>query len=314
MRKLLTPYLVTFLLASPAFAQPTSAEENERKLFETLRANPADTKARKQHAEALYQLGRYHYAVDECKVILAANERDSDALLCMAKSLQSMHRPLKAIDFYERFIGTLPATDQRAQQYKTLVQVLKDNSTPVAVSAEARAKAGDYLSFVSGIQFARWKDPAALKVYIKDGKGVEGYRSEFEESLRQAFDDWNESTGGKIGFEFVTDPSAAQMTVEWTSDLHSPALKAEAGNAQTMYTEDGIQSAQIHLLTVDPFKDGPIGKNHLYNICLHEIGHALGLQGHSPYPEDIMYSSLYTQQGLSNRDINTLFALYGKQR
>jgi predicted Zn-dependent protease len=273
-------------------------------------ASGDDVSARKQHAQALYESGQYHYAADELKVLLSAHPEDTDALLLMAKSLQSMHRAEKAIGYYEKFAAALPKDDPRAQQYKTLIQVLRDNTTATANDAASRQKAGDYLAAMHGSDFAHWKDPAHIRVYVQDGKDVDGYRPEFEEALRQAFDDWNESTGGKIGFEFVNDPAQGQITVTWTSDLHAPALQAEAGLATTTYDEDGLSKASVQLLTLDPFKDGPIGKNHLYNVCLHEIGHALGLGGHSPHDEDIMSPMLYTQQGLSARDVNTILALY----
>lgn len=58
----------------------------------------------------------------------------------------------------------------------------------------------------------------------------------------------------------------------------------------------------------------------LYNTALHEIGHALGIMGHSYSSEDLMYmssdnSSFYTPyrssfQYLSSQDINTIKLLY----
>jgi predicted Zn-dependent protease len=170
---------------------------------------------------------------------------------------------------------------------------------------------GNYLAAVTQNAMMRWPSPENIKVNIKDGTGINGYRPEFEEALRQAFDEWSESSNGKINFSIVAASDSADMTVTWTSDLHAPALKAEAGLATTSYGSNGLNKADILLLTVDPLKDGPVGKNMLYNVCLHEIGHALGLQGHSPTEGDIMYPALGVQQGLSDRDINTLMALYG---
>ena len=52
----------------------------------------------------------------------------------------------------------------------------------------------------------------------------------------------------------------------------------------------------------------------IYETVLHEMGHALGLGGHSPDPDDIMYASIRHggTEGLSERDRNTLTVLYAR--
>lgn len=287
----------------------------EQVLAEYLRGAKDDVAARMMHADLLNKLARYHYAVDEVKLVLAARPDDGDAHLLMAKILQNMHRTADSVAEYKKFLEGGNPSDVQKQQFKTLIMVLEDEAKAQAARKDTRKqKTGDFFNaLVARGATMRWKTPAAIKVFVADGKNVEGYRGEFEESLRQAFDEWNEASDGVVGFVFVDNAADAQMKVLWTSDLHAPALKAEAGHAQSHYGPNGIESSDISLLTVDPFKDGPIGRNHLYNICLHEIGHALGLQAHSPHEEDIMYPSLYTQQGLSHRDINTLLALYSNK-
>lgn len=288
-------------------------EDCETRVAEILRNDSTNVDARQLHAEALYQLRRYHYAADEDREVLKVRPDDPAACLLMGKILQSIHQPAKAVEYYNKYLGLVKASDTTAQ-YKTLVQVLSDEAKSQAEQhAKSRAEVGDYLAAVGGNGFAKWSEPQSIRVHVNSGQGVEGYRPEFEEALRQAFDDWTQSTDGKIAFVFVADPANAQMVVTWTSDLKAPALKAEAGLAKTSWGSDGLNKADILLLTLDPFKEGPIGTNYLFNVCLHEIGHALGLQGHSPHSEDIMSPQLYTQQGLSDRDINTVLALYSNK-
>ena len=113
-------------------------------------------------------------------------------------------------------------------------------------------------------------------------------------------------------FELLNNIDDAEMTVTWTDDLHSAPLRAEMGHAKLRANIDGIERVDIELLTVNQYEQGPIGARLMRNICLHEVGHALGLQGHSPYKEDIMYPQLTVQDGISPRDLNTLKALYAK--
>ncbi len=298
------------LAAARELLRQGQLEPCELALAKQLLQEPGNLPARKMHADVLYQLGRFHYAAGEASEVLAAKPDDTELLLLMGKISQSIHKPAEAIKFYEQYLAKSPEAAD-VSQYKLLISVLKDEENYKSNKrSKSRTIAGDYLAAISSGALAKWKNADKIRVFIKDGSSVEGYRPEFEESLRQAFDDWNTLTDGKIGFLFVNDPANAQMTVTWTSDLHAPALKAEAGLAKTTYGADGLGTAEILLLTVDPFKEGPIARNYLYNVCLHEIGHSLGLQGHSPYPDDIMAPSLYVQHGLSDRDINTVLLLY----
>jgi predicted Zn-dependent protease len=49
----------------------------------------------------------------------------------------------------------------------------------------------------------------------------------------------------------------------------------------------------------------------MLGVARHELGHAIGLWGHSPNPEDIMYFSTVKNPPLiSSRDLQTLYRVY----
>jgi predicted Zn-dependent protease len=53
----------------------------------------------------------------------------------------------------------------------------------------------------------------------------------------------------------------------------------------------------------------PRAKEQLFNLALHETGHALGIDGHSPSGLDIMYFKSPLIK-LSDRDANTIRKIY----
>ncbi|MBX9949943.1 MAG: tetratricopeptide repeat protein [Candidatus Obscuribacterales bacterium] len=283
--------------------------EAESKLAAALRSNSANDNIRFAHADTLYKLGRFHFAADEIKDVLNNNQSNAEAVLLSGKIFQSMHHPKEAVEAYKKFQQMKP-DDTRSQQYGALISVLETEARNDSRKKTEQSSGDNYLAAVAGSNLLRWNLDKPISVFVKDGTAIPGYRTEYEESLRQAFDEWTQATDGKIRFAFTQDPSLAQMSVVWTDDLHAPAMTAEAGVAKTAFGASGIESAEILLLTLDPLKDGPLGKNRLFNTCLHEIGHALGLQGHSPHEDDIMSSTLIVQQGLSPRDVRTINALY----
>lgn len=149
-----------------------------------------------------------------------------------------------------------------------------------------------------------------LRVYIAGADAIKSYRPEYEEAVRQSIDDWDKATLGQIGLKIVDSADQADITVNFVDDLHAPALRAEAGKAQLTGNMDGVNKADVLLLTISPFPDQLMTKDFMRMIAVHEIGHALGLTGHSPYEEDVMFPALSNQRGITSRDVATLYKLY----
>jgi len=178
---------------------------------------------------------------------------------------------------------------------------------------------GDYLAQVSKEGSFRWAmDRLPLDVYISDGRNVPGYQPHYRTMMMESFQEWADKSGGLMNWREVSSPRQADITVSWTANPTIRPGSVEAGQTKTLvsqnrFTGEGtIMTAEISILT--ELMGRGFSDDNMRKTCLHEVGHALGLQGHSDVPSDIMYPTVNEQQvaKLKQRDLNTLAKLYSE--
>lgn len=130
------------------------------------------------------------------------------------------------------------------------------------------------------------------------------YRQMILESLQA----WTDASGQLIRFKIVNRLSDSQIDFKWRR-----VDRKSLGHCQYHLNAQGtLYSAEIQI----GISDGILHQEYnntleVRHTILHEIGHALGLIGHSDEPEDIMYvPHQYGTVGLSERDTHTLQWLY----
>jgi len=180
----------------------------------------------------------------------------------------------------------------------------------------------DYISNLKKSGLARWdKQGMPINVYIEPTSEAVGFRRRYVEILQEAWIEWREACSSTISCLFVSDPAQAQVVCKWTdkkvdlkSILGDICGGTSAGATKLSIVSNRIRRSELLILTVHPTNPfGGIPDNVLRQIALHEVGHALGLIGHSDWPTDIMFSVTLgadIPRSLSKRDINTLIALY----
>jgi predicted Zn-dependent protease len=136
---------------------------------------------------------------------------------------------------------------------------------------------------------------------------------------------WNDAVRpGLPSFVFVDEPCKAKIPVGWTDQSPSSSVAHCFYDIDLRQRRFGVMGIVIN----HRYEDGTVpALEDLERTVLHEMGHALGLGGHSPNPEDAMYgwvkgpeadSALAAEirpnafTGLSERDRATLRALYAK--
>ncbi|MBY0549465.1 MAG: matrixin family metalloprotease [Candidatus Obscuribacterales bacterium] len=177
--------------------------------------------------------------------------------------------------------------------------------------------AQDYLSqMVRDEGIGRWApERFPLKVYFAPGRNVQGFRSSFKAQWIDAFNEWVAVSNGKLAWYEVNNPQDADIYCEWTAQVNQQRPN-EAGFTVAMARNNNgtpvrtMGRAKITILT--HYNGRTLTDRDMRKVCLHELGHAYGLQGHSPFSDDIMFSTTSRNQGesLSQRDVRSIQRLY----
>lgn len=146
------------------------------------------------------------------------------------------------------------------------------------------------------------------------------YRAE----ITKAFYQWQNSSQF-LKFTFVNNVKDAQIVIKFMP-LPENNCNKQGCRYVVAYTEPSIKNNILKKMTITMYDKDAYGNyfsdKELYNTVLHEIGHALGIMGHSYSTEDLMYmsneeqqNSIYTRfrssfQYISSKDINTVTLLY----
>lgn len=152
---------------------------------------------------------------------------------------------------------------------------------------------------------AVWINPKNIKVYITPDE-LKGY------IFTRSFKTWDDALGSDLNFKYVKTPNEADIIIKYVDKLSDN----QAGVTKTSHIK--IQG-KIYLAKaeISISKHSPIGFKftdaQLNKTTLHEIGHAIGILGHSDNINDIMYPTTASPRlsTVSKKDIETVRKIYG---
>lgn len=184
--------------------------------------------------------------------------------------------------------------------------------------------------------FCRWSSgDMPLAVHVQTPAIPEALQDEFTpipaaayvEAVDRALAVWESELEGLVAFERVDSAASARLVVRLeareapvASDgrrvLGSTEKLAETclprgwdPDAERLQVEFDVPELTLYL--ADGF--GLLTPNQVRRLALHELGHALGMRGHSPFPTDLMFPRLDTPPGvdeLTLQDVNSFVSLY----
>jgi hypothetical protein len=147
---------------------------------------------------------------------------------------------------------------------------------------------------IAALAAAQLSSPVSY--FIEDGKNVPGFDSGDRELAEMALAAWSRESGGRLKFVPVAQEANALVRVRWIS-----AADGLYGETQRT-TVNGKPGAIVNVspsvaglgepVATMASKDRLLRDTIVYLTCVHETGHALGLQ-HTRSFEDIMYAFGY---------------------
>ena len=162
----------------------------------------------------------------------------------------------------------------------------------------------------------RWNTDKPINYFISNNSNV---TREYMDTIRSAFSLWSTASNGELIFRETMTSSDADIIVSLLNNIVMNSNRVsdinKSGNVTPIINNNVLEKVEVDLKT--NYTNGrPYELGGFRMVAQHEIGHALGIWGHSSNPNDIMYyagdyiNEVNPNKSFSKRDINTLNLLY----
>lgn len=309
------------------YLEAKNDKDAEAYLRKVLELEPGFTSARFNLGIMLYYQRKYKESAELFKTVTQEDPNNAGAWNMLGITSRESGDLEMAQTAIEQYIKLAP-NDPKAQQLKAILVEVKDELkyrkqhgvSGVANSAGQNAKVlpDNYLAEINKGAGHCWQvAQMPIRIFIRPGASVEGFKPQYETFLLQAFQAWSNATGGRLQFVQVPEEKAAQL-VCWFTSNRPKDTNTEMGHTNVTWRTDKtgeyIVRGQMEIYTKAGEGGAPITDGLILHVCLHEVGHSLGLHGHSRVSTDIMYPSSIANNpspSLTQRDVNTVNLLYG---
>jgi tetratricopeptide (TPR) repeat protein len=157
-----------------------------------------------------------------------------------------------------------------------------------------------------------------IKVYITQTDLAPKY---YLNKIKKAFLQWQVSTKRLINFQFTDNEKNADIIVNIKLSDDIKKCREKICKYSVAYTIPTISNNSLRKMNITFYAlnqyNKPFSEKEIYYTALHEIGHALGIMGHSYNQHDIMHMEITHQineennmQSISFNDLNTVKLLY----
>lgn len=153
-------------------------------------------------------------------------------------------------------------------------------------------------NYAGSVRLRAW---LTLRVVVWFNEGAPLYSQTRRETTITAFRVWEEASKQAIRVDTTDDRSEATVVVEFTDAVSSSCSESRSACTNLRFNGGRLKQATIYL---NPTEGNPP------LLASHEMGHALGIDGHSPERSDLMYAYANASGIPTARDLNTVRAAY----
>ena len=260
----------------------------------------------------LLEEGQYEKSLQYFELSIALNENDLDTYYYYAKALDEL--PM-SYDVQKKLFD------------------LSQNSKSGAAASIANNEISKYKYFIltqAGPNYIqqtpyqdkilRW-DPKTfpLKCYIEPNSRIPDY---YFKNVKQAFMSWERASNDYLKFEFTDNPQEADIDFRFINKDNTQCKDADC-KYSLAFTTPQISGNKLKRFdikfSITDNNNQLFPPQDIYLASMHEIGHALGIMGHSFNEENLMYPSKveenplhskFRSRGITLQDINTIRLLY----
>lgn len=194
---------------------------------------------------------------------------------------------------------------------------------PGALAEWATTETTDYFDEIepSLLGYLLWSD-FPVKVYhspiaLEASPSEQRRQQQWQASVEQAIADWSPF----LPLVTVTERDDADIVIERKSPPVQRSINPQTGETEYSFARNAVTTYQFYLdsdrilrhqitIALSPHQ-GAIATE---TTARHEIGHGLGIWGHSSEEKDVMYfSQTTTAKSITEADINTLKKIYQQQ-
>lgn len=262
-----------------------------------------------------YKNGQYAFAKTLFSKAVQVNAKDVNAKYMLAQIFVKEKQYTQAKNLYEEIIKTAPSSNAAnlSQEGIKLIDNYLSRTNNENTNAEVKevkklpspSSEPDYLAnaYKNGKLYLR--NRGITRIYISSAD------SAYKDMVYDAFDEWQDALGSALIFKYFGNPDDASIIVSF-KPVEEEISGDKFGVTSSKFDGTTITESNIVIYTVN--KNGKkLSDKVIYHALLHEIGHAIGILGHSTDPNDIMSTGTTVfLEHLSSRDKNTAFEMYDK--